>query len=374
MKKVILMLAVAAMASCSKSEVETRPATAGDVEIQAMSKVLPTTKAPYTDKLDTNGQTLEAYVIASKNQTDYVIADAAGTPGKWYADKMTFGSGYNVTATTGSVSDPVGFATPYYYPADDTKLYMVGLVPSDNTKWNISGTATTGVITIDGCTDIMAAAVTKNSAGNDIKKSEAIAGNHPSFTFKHLLTKLDIYVKADAQAVASFGKITKLELKDAKNQCTVTLDGAVADVTSSASAFADVTGNTTCPFYLYDYDATTPDYTEDAVGTGKEIDLNDIVTNQSGEAFAAYAMVNPVYIKMSNSSNPYVLHIETEKGYTQDVDVKLFQSNNTDAFEESTQGKQFKVTLEFKATEIKASATVKPWDTDGVGDTTVPVE
>lgn len=376
MKKVILMLAVAAMASCSKSEVETRPVAAGDVEIQAGSTVLSIeTKAPFTDKLDANGQTLEAYVIASKSQTDYATADAVGTPGKWCEGKMTFGSGYNATASTGSVSDPVGFTTAQYYPADDTQLYMVGLVPSDNTKWTIANTSTTGVIEIDGKTDIMAAAVTTNSANaNGIKKSEAIAGHHPSFTFNHLLTKLDIYVKADVNAATSFGKITKLELKDAKNQCTVTLDGAAAKVESAASAFA-ATSTTTCPFYRYDYSATTPDYTDDAVGSGHEIDLSDIATNHSTDgAFVAYAMVNPVWIAVSNAEKPYVLHIESEKGLTKDVEVKLLKANNTDVFENSTQGMQFKVTLTFKATDIKASATVTEWNSTDTGNSDITVE
>ena len=54
------------------------------------------------------------------------------------------------------------------------------------------------------------------------------------------------------------------------------------------------------------------------------------------------------------------------------VDIDLKGENDTDAFTGNTAGYAFTVTLNFKATEIKATATVTDWKEGG--ETTVDVE
>ncbi|MDE7451524.1 MAG: hypothetical protein K2M66_05225, partial [Alistipes sp.] len=195
MKKVILMLAVAAMASCSKSDVESRPVVpvVGDVEIVSGSKVSVITRTPFEGTLDdkANNQ-LTAYVYATKldvaNSNAYVSYDAANLAAEGY---MTFESAATVTAGKYPVA-AVGFqkedtatpgtlvADPQYYPSNDNPLYMVGLVPAVKADWTMDADSKKATHAIDGKTDIMAAAVTKMNDGTKlIKKSEASATVYP---------------------------------------------------------------------------------------------------------------------------------------------------------------------------------------------------
>ena len=66
-------------------------------------------------------------------------------------------------------------------------------------------------------------------------------------------------------------------------------------------------------------------------------------------------------------STDYTLAVKTENSGTTPVrvTVNLKQSANQASYTASTQGKKFIVTLTFKATEIKATATVEDWEEDG---------
>ncbi len=88
------LLAVAAMASCSKSELAIRPEVIGDVEIMAKSNALSidadaSSRAPFEGTIDnTNGNSLTAQVLASKTSGNYstLYNDPNGTPAM--SDKM----------------------------------------------------------------------------------------------------------------------------------------------------------------------------------------------------------------------------------------------------------------------------------------------
>ena len=80
----------------------------------------------------------------------------------------------------------------------------------------------------------------------------------------------------------------------------------------------------------------------------------------------AYSMVAP--LKNATGTADYTLAVKTEHSGTTPVTVpvnlKTTGSSSAD-YTASTQGKKFVVLLTFKATEIKATATVKDWEEDG---------
>lgn len=77
-------------------------------------------------------------------------------------------------------------------------------------------------------------------------------------------------------------------------------------------------------------------------------------------------MVAP--LKNATGTADYTLAVKTEHSGTTPVTVpvnlKTTGSSSAD-YTASTQGKKFVVLLTFKATEIKATATVKDWEEDG---------
>lgn len=331
MKKLLVsLLAVAAMASCSKSETESAaaPETNSDlveILVKSTSRSIDT-RAPFEGTISGDNQ-LTARVIASATSANY------STP---YKDgKMTF-------ADNGTTQ--VGFSDKAYYPVDGSTLYLCGLYPADNWQ-NVTETA---VYTFDGKTDIMAAAEVSSS------KSEAQGGTYPTLAFKHLLTKLVIKAKAeDDAAIKAWGKITEITLKQAGsslpyNMATVTLAGG----TAAKGAFS----NTQEAFAFYTMTGET--YNEDAF-TGQAVDLT------TDGAKVAYSLVAPV---TATGTGDFKLKIKTQRGMeaVQENEVTVgLQKTEGGAFEGDTQGKSFEITLTFKATEIQAKATVAAWEEGG---------
>lgn len=331
MKKLLVsLLAVAAMASCSKSETESvaAPETNSDlveILVKSTSRSIDT-RAPFEGTISGDNQ-LTARVIASATSADYT------TP---YKDgQMTF-------ADNGTTQ--VGFSDKAYYPVDGSTLYLCGLYPAD--KWE--NATTTAVYTFDGKTDIMAAAEVSSS------KSEAQGGTYPTLAFKHLLTKLVIKAKAEDQAaIDAWGKITEITLTQAGsslpyNKATVTL----VDGTAAKGAFS----NTQEAFAFYTMTGET--YNDDAF-TGQAVDLT------TDGAKVAYSLVAPV---TATGTGDFKLKIKTQRGMepVQENEVTVgLQKTEGGAFEGDTQGKSFEITLTFKATEIQAKATVAAWEEGG---------
>ena len=79
----------------------------------------------------------------------------------------------------------------------------------------------------------------------------------------------------------------------------------------------------------------------------------------------AYSMVAP--LKNATGTADYTLAVKTEHSGTTPVTVpvNLKTTGSSVDYTASTQGKKFVVLLTFKATEIKATATVKDWEEDG---------
>ena len=339
MKKLYVpVLALLTLASCSKSELANRPVVENDmVEIMATSKALTIeTRAPFEGQIASNN-TLTAVVLGSTTTADYTTRYCDG--------EMTF---------TDDNTTPVSFATnKQYYPVSDATVYFCALYPTALADWK--DIATTAKYTFDGKTDVMAA------AEKDGKKSTAMAGTHPSFEFKHLLTKLVVKVKAEDEAAQKvWGNITAISLIKANNgdvfdTAEVTLaTGAAATGTAFSNAAADGMA-----FYRIDA-AATPAYTDNAVdATDNKIEL----TTDAVEA--AYSLVAPFTAK--NGSTHLVLKVTTKLDATEtvkDVDVILKDAEGND-YAGDTQGNAFEITLTFKATDIQATATVKDWTEGG---------
>ena len=225
MKKLYVpVLALLTLASCSKSELANRPVVENDmVEIMATSKALTIeTRAPFEGQIDEENK-LTAVVLGSTTSGDYTET----TP-RYCDGEMTFSD--NTTAAS--------FATPQYYPVSDAPIYLCALYPTALADWK--DIATKAKYTFDGKTDVMAAAEVSG------KKSTAMAGTVPSFTFNHLLTKLIVKVKADGDAaVGVWGDITGISLVKANNgdvfdTAEVTLaTGAATTGTAFSNAAAD---------------------------------------------------------------------------------------------------------------------------------------
>lgn len=334
-KSLFLLLAVVTMTGCTQGEIlESRSDETVEIKLKSSAlSVEAVTRAPFEGEIG-SGNTLTARILASKTQGNYTT---------FYADDaMTF-SDNGSTAT--------GFATAKYYPADNSALYFCGLYP--NTGWAVSQTTTT-TFTFDGSKDVMAAAEVNSN------KDEAKGGTFKTLAFKHLLTQLVIKVVAENQAaIDSWGNLTDITLAKAggtnnpNTKVEVTLATGVA---TTGSAFSSPVSDNSFKFWKL---GSTPE----AAFTGQTVALTT-----AGEE-VAYSMVSPV---IATGSSDYTLLVKTVNSKTEGISVPVhLKKTGGEAYNQDTQGKKFVVTLTFKATEIKALATVQAWTTDGKGDETI---
>lgn len=343
MKKIYLpLLAALALAGCTQNEVTDTPVN-GQVELKLKSSALTidgSTRAPFEGEGGTAGNPLVTKVLVKEQANDYTgLYNTAD-------DKITFTDGTQTGFTT----------TKYYYPSDGAGLDICGLYPYAATgtaagQWNVA--AAQADFVFDGSQDVMAAAqVTAN-------KALAQAGNYPALAFSHLLTKLVVKVKAEnAAAITAWGNVTKIELVKAKgsapnSKATVTLASGTA---ARATAFA--TSLNPFPFYAVTGGTT---YTNTAF-TAQALALTVDPT------VVAYSLVAPILADGSSTagSADFELRVYTEKGDATGVNVPVgLLTNALATYAGETQGKAFEITLTFKSTEIKALATVSPWELDG---------
>jgi len=342
MKKMFLLLAVAAMASCSKSELVERPA--GDVEIMAKSNALSvTTKAPFDGPISSTAP-FTAKVFVSNTTADYKTLLNTDT-------QMDF-------VNNASDNKPIGFTTTKaYYPADGSTVYLCGAYPYTAGVWDFATGTNNLQANLDGKTDLM---IAKEETSD---KASAQAGTYPTLTFEHLLTKLSVSVVAEDQAaIDAWGKITDMYLtKQNQNDLnSIVLVAAGSDVATAAPTYqANSAGKNLTSLACYEI-AADGTYGDTAyAGT----------TLTTTETAVAYSLVQPVIA----TEKHYTLVVKTENHTAEyPVDVTLKQTGDTNVFTDSTRGYAFNVKLTFKASEIKALATVTAWK-DG-GNTGVDIE
>ncbi len=356
MKKVFLMLAVVAMASCSKSELSERPVV-GDVEIKMGSTVLGIeSRAPYVSATGENAvasdNKLTAQVLASTTSGTYKTGDASllanGT--------VEFGSG---TPT----ANIVGFTTPVYYPANAaTPVHLFGLYPA--TGWDIVADGLTATYDIDGCSDVMTTA----EATTTKAQAQATPAVYPTLSFTHHLTWLDVKVvaekigeaaDADQAAVKAWGAITGIELVKGQNNAAPINKCKVTFATGVVEPVAGSTGNIS--FYGIDGSGVYQDY---KVGETVESVAKNITLTTTPTA-AAYAIVAPIEF---NTDDTISLKVKSEKlpGGTDEIKVPLTMTANG-----STAGKKITITLTFSATEMKIEGKVTGWTDGGSGSADV---
>lgn len=282
---------------------------------------------------------LLAKVMASETSSKYGTADVL------HNSTMEFGP-----------TDPVGFDTPKAFPHATTPVYLVGLYPS--TTWSAVANDNETSFTFTGIEDVMA------STEVETVKNDVADDNHKSLTFHHLLTRLNLTIKAkDANAEEAWGEVTSLQVVSPGNVATVEL-GTGSESPSSVAPTTVITGGDK----VFTFCTIGTDTPFCSTGSPYAWPTTAPTTAQS------YALVAP----QNNTVTPatpivYTINIKTKKYSTEDrvVSVPLKVSTGGNDFVGNTAGHEFEVVLTFTASNIEAKATVKPWASGGNGDVDV---
>ena len=344
MKKLIFsVLAVAAMASCSKSELVERPVDAAIAVKSEVLTVKQSTKAPFEGITAT--ESLVARVLASTTSANY-------EPTLYHDDSMTFGP----TAATTAVP----FTNSKAYPTDGSSVFLCGLYPNDTNWTNFAyssggGTPRTNFnYVIDGKTDVMIAPQVET------KKAEALVNNFKTLAFDHKLTYLVIRAKANStSAIDDFGAITDITLTKANGSNPKTTLLARVEATTVSTSFpgveSDGTEVTSFPFYTIGTDGAATD----TAFTGQNVALVEVDnTTVTVAPSIAYSLVAPV---TADGTEDYELLVKTEKN-TAGFPVKVnLRDAAGSAFNGTTRGYKFVITLDFESTPIQALGTVTEW-------------
>lgn len=336
MKKLLSIFTVTAtligITSCSKSEIpDTVVDTDQPVEIRVAGKALsitPSTRAPHTG---TSANGLTARVLASNESKVYTGADL-----------VTNGT---ITFQDASTGNPTGYNPAVHYPHPTNSVYLLGLYPTlPAADWTIAADGKSANFTFDGSHDVMATQEVSTA------RTDAIGDTYKTLTFHHLLTKLDLFIIAKNQAaIDAWGTVTSIKVKST-NETTVTF----SDASATTAPTAGFIGDTNLPFYLV---------SDNSAFQSKSVTLTTTV----GTVPEYYALVGSI----NGTAASYKLIVTTSK-HTDDLEVPVsLEVSPGTPYNGNTQGKQFKITLTFTATDIEAYATVVDWIPGGTGSGTV---
>lgn len=337
MKKVILsMMAVAALASCSKDN-ETPAPTTDPNEITLVSNTVGVeTKAP----IEAGELTGIARVLASETQGNYSTLFTGRTQENTYINFV------GTTTEKGFVESDGTTLAPAYYKDATSSVYLFGLYPKE---WALSGS--NYECTFDGKTDVMFApeiSVTKSTTKED-----------RNLTFKHLLTLLEVKAKLSEGTADSWGSITSISLQDAKNKVSIA-NSALPNQAAAITGFS-YSGTAKIPFYVWEASGS---YSETALSNAT-MPENDTKIN------LAYVLCAPVEADGATVEE-YTLNIVTTKGGTHNVKINLKDDKSAN-FNGSTSGYKFSIVLDFQSSEITATATVAAWGVGGETEAVVDV-
>jgi hypothetical protein len=302
-----MLLAVAALTSCSKFE----PVSKGGDENGSQVKL---SGSIYTGEATRGSGVIDGTVPATS--LDFSLLRADATAGTSYPSTYT---NPNVIGTLDNLGQITTNPTPVYYLADATRSSaFIGLYPDLTTAGSLSG----GVVSytpLDGSTDIM---VTGYDDGNAATASTAL-----NLTFHHLLSKVEVVVKADAnnpsQISATWGNITSIEIENRKENIAVTLPGPGVSGHGTISSQTSV-GN---------LPLTTP--------TGVTPAALTIPVNGSPSTAFGVAMFAPFTY---GATDKLKLYITTDNYTTTAIPV---ESNNTHLI--FAEGLEYTITVEFTA-------------------------
>lgn len=345
MKRFLFLFTVIAalmnFTSCSNNDDPTGVDPNQPVEIKVGGRaldVVASTRASFEGITASNK--LLAKVMASETSSKYGTADVL------HDNTMEFGP-----------TDPVGFDTPKAFPHATTPVYLVGLYPS--TTWSAVVGDNKTSFTFTGIEDVMA------STEVSTVKDDVADNTHKSLTFHHLLTRLNLTIKAkDANAEEAWGAVTSLQVVSPGNVATVEL-GTGSETPSSVAPTTTFTGGNN-NFTFCTIGTDTP-----FCSTGSAAYAWPTTAPTTAQS---YALVAP----QNNTATPttpivYTINIKTVNYSTEDrvVSVPLKVSTGGADFVGNTAGQKFEVVLTFTASNIEATATVKPWTPGGNGDVDV---
>ncbi|WP_455591932.1 fimbrillin family protein [Bacteroides sp.] len=322
MKKNLFMVLSAAclLAACSNND---ELQSGGQNEaINATATLAGVTNTPVSrgivDGLPASGSTL-AVAFARLDQTgknDVYPADYTG-----------------VAAASPATIDNAGkvvFNPVLYYLTNDEigKTKLVGWYPSTGT-YN-AGTVT---FTIDGKTDVLLSNEKAGSRNNKFGTND--------FTFAHKLTQIVVKAYASdavsAGADGKWGKISKIEVLNQPNTCTLTLPATVATAGTPANV----------AIALKNADADMPEATlEQKTSSTEAVEMG-------------YAIIAPTTDKTLK------LKVTTSTNIEQEVTVTLPQSAGAD--QQYLAGKKYTVVLKFSVAGIEPAGTaITAWSEEGV--------
>jgi len=328
-KSFLVIMSAAILASCSETDLIERGQSGGsDVAIEASSVHKSVSgevdsRAPYVGTIS-DSNPLTARVLTSKVTANYSSANLHAS------GKMVFKGG------SSSYELPSVTVAQTKFPSSTDQLYICGLHPLDT--WTVSGT--TAAIALTGKEDVMSAPQQSTSA------TLVKGGTVPSLQFSHLLTKLEVKLKAKTSAAnGAWGDIQKVEILQAggsalKNVATVTLETGVSAFSGTATSFTMCGMSETGGVASYtDVDFAGHTLTETAVPV-------------------AYTLVAPF---TADGSDDLKLRVTTQYLGTKEVNIDLT------TYSGYTAGYAFGITLTFNVEDetIEASATVIDWKTGG---------
>jgi hypothetical protein len=336
MKKSFLMVCVvAALVSCTKSEVDS--VNAGDVEIglgrpSIIDASGVVSRAPFEGAIS-NDNTLKARVIAS-------ITEAfTGSP--LHNGIMDFrGNSFTNYETPSST-------TTFPSTPQDPKVYLYGVYPADT--WTFVTTPPAKAeFTFTGKEDVMAAGKVETL------KSEVAIGTYKTLNFKHLLTRLEVKLSASSDAISKLGDVSSIKLIG-DELGAVSVNSKVAVVPGGTATFTSVASPVTSLSFYKLTDGTPKVYTDNVIST---------YTLTLDPTLVAYSLVAPVDAVSGADAKEYYLEITTTNSVkTIGVDLNDLDGN---AFSSNTAGRAFTVSIVFRTPDqIAVNAEITPWEEEG---------
>lgn len=337
MKKFIFpLVAVLGFAACNPENENPMGDGNGDEIKLQMTQLSIDTRAPYMATTPSADAPLLARVLCSQTKGDYTAEIEEANDNGF----MNFTAAS--TETSFCLND--GTITPKSFPRGVDSVYLVGLYPAET--WTKNDADTSASFNFNGSNDIMFAPETVTTRGK-----EPTIG---TLAFGHKMTKINIQLRAvDDASIVPWGEIENIALTGvgaAADQPNTTVEVAFAD---GDATFSNPAASLAC----YGTDGT--DYTDEPyAGT------TALTTTPTTVAYTICEHVDAA------AGNEYSLTITSSTKGPVVVPFSLTNTENAE-FTGNTAGKAFTVTLSFSAVEIKAQATVTPWDGQGTTDVTV---
>lgn len=328
MKKIMFSLvAVAAMASCTQSDV---------IGLSPDENVEIRVSAGITSAVSSSTRAVVDGMINKDFATDLDVAFVRADQG----DNNLYTT-YGATALAGTVAhtdETLSFSPAQYYLANGKNTKLIGWYPRRAGVSYTQGTRVVDFGVIDGEKDLMATTLYEGSKDTKIQ----------SIAFNHLLTQFSIKVYApDTDAQGLWGTVSSITITGKKQKCAITLPEAteaagvaVAPTFEGADNLDLIKADPATPTTLITYPLT--------LGVGP---------TAASAVLAGYAMFAP-----QAANGEVELQIETEKGGLQKPKVTIPAGG-------FLPGHAYAITLKFTSAGINPTVSVVNWvDGTPIGD------